>query len=103
MSLARQYMVSHLHERLTCAKVADAVFMSRTSFLRHFPRETGQSFSEYLTTLRLEKAQQLLSMTGMSVRSASDEVGIKPAQLYRIFKKYLGITPSEFQHRQKMG
>jgi AraC-like DNA-binding protein len=102
MSLARQYMVSHLHEHLTSAKVADAVFMSRTSFLRHFPRETGQSFTEYLTMLRLEKAQQLLSMTGMSVRSAGDEVGLKQAQLYRIFKKHLTVSPSEFQQRKKM-
>lgn len=102
MDFAREYMESHLHQHLTCAKVADAVFMSRTNFLRHFSRATGQSFNQYLTLLRLEKAKELLACNGMSVQAASDAVGIRPAQLYRIFKTHLGVAPSSFQERQKM-
>lgn len=103
MEFALQYLESHLHQRLTSAKVAEAVFMSRSSFLRHFSRETGQSFNQYLTELRLEKAKQLLADSARSVHTVSGAVGVQPAQLYRIFKANLGMSPSEFQDNHKNG
>lgn len=101
MDFAMQYLESHLHQHLTSAKVADAVFMSRSNFLRHFSRATGQSFNQYLTALRLKKSQQLLSGSSMSVQATCGAVGIQPAQLYRLFKTHLGVSPSEFQRDQK--
>ena len=102
MTLAQEYLRSHLHQQLTCAKVAEAVFMSRSNFQRRFTKATGQSFNQYLTSLRLERARELLADTNMSVQAVSERVGIKPAQLYRIFKNHLGVSPSEFQQNRKM-
>ena len=101
MESARQYMESHLHQHLTSAKVAEAVYMSRSNFLRHFSRATGQNFNQYLTALRLERAKQLLTAGNMSVQAASGMVGIQPAQLYRLFKKHLDVSPSGFQRVRK--
>jgi len=101
MEFARQYMESHLHQHLTSSKVAEALFMSRSNFLRHFSRATGQNFNQYLTTLRLERAKQLLIASNMSVQAASEMVGIQPAQLYRLFKKHLDMSPSGFQRSRK--
>lgn len=102
MNFARQYMEGHLHQHLTSDRVARAVFMSRTNFLRHFSRDTGQSFNQYLTTLRLQRAKQLLTGSALSVQKASESVGIQPAQLYRIFKTHLGTSPSEFRKINSM-
>lgn len=96
MQFAQEFMKSHLHHPLSVAQVAEAAYMSRSSFLRAFSRVTGQSFSQYLTALRVERAKELLS-SNMSVQGVSENVGLKPAQLYRIFKSCLGISPSEFQ------
>ncbi len=96
MQFAQEFMKSHLHHPLSVAQVAEAAYMSRSSFLRAFSRVTGQSFSQYLTALRVERAKELLA-SNMSVQGVSDNVGLKPAQLYRIFKSSLGISPSEFQ------
>src|SRR5690606_5394783 len=41
MDFALRYVESHLHQHLTSARVAEAVFMSRSNFLRHFTRATG--------------------------------------------------------------
>jgi AraC-like DNA-binding protein len=101
MEFARQYMESHLHQHLTSAKVAEAVFMSRSNFLRHFSRATGQSFNQYLTSLRLEKAREFLASGNFSVQAASDKVGLQPAQLYRIFKTHLKLSPSEYKQLKK--
>lgn len=102
MAFARQYLETHLHQHLTSAKVAEAVFMSRSNFLRHFSKSTGQSFNQYLTALRMAKAKQLLADNAMSVQAVSSAVGIQPAQLYRLFKAHLGMSPSEFQRNHKM-
>ena len=60
--------------------------------------ETGENFIEYLTSLRINKAKQLISGTDMSMKEICTEVGYSdPNYFSRIFKKNVGVTPTEYK------
>ncbi|WP_230970458.1 GlxA family transcriptional regulator [Nitrogeniibacter aestuarii] len=72
------------------------------SFKRRFAQATGMSPLEYIHTLRLEDAKQLLEASGDSVEAIAVEVGYEDASFFsRLFRRKVGITPA--QYRRKFG
>ena len=56
----------------------------------------GENFSVYLTLYRLERAQELLNRTDLSIAEIANRVGYaNPGYFTRIYKKYRGITPEQ--------
>lgn len=96
IGMAQQYINNHINAHLTTATVASAVFMSRTNFMQRFQQETGQTFKQYLTELRLEEAKRLLE-SNWSVQMVCKFVGLQPAQFRNLFKKRFGTPPSHFK------
>ena len=69
-----------------------------------FKKQTGYTFTNYLNTLRVRKAQKLFQYTALKANEIADEVGYNdPNYFYTIFKKYTGIYPSEFRKRAGEG
>ncbi|HEY9061813.1 MAG TPA: response regulator transcription factor [Pseudobacteroides sp.] len=67
---------------------------------RLFKEELGVYFTDYLNTIRVEKAKELLLSTNKSTREISIEIGYSdPNYFYSLFKKYTGISPSEFKNQ----
>jgi two-component system response regulator YesN len=63
-----------------------------------FKEETHQYFSDYLNIIRIDKARELLKSTVKSTKDISNVVGYRDVNyFYRIFKKYSGISPSDFR------
>ncbi|WP_010250591.1 response regulator transcription factor [Acetivibrio cellulolyticus] len=63
-----------------------------------FKEETGEYFSDYLNMVRINKAKELLQSTGKSTKDISVDVGYKDVNyFYKTFKKYCGVSPSEFR------
>ena len=61
-------------------------------------KEMNQNFSEYLWTLRLEKAKELLNNTDMSIDEISIAVGyFNTSSFRRKFKQDTGLTPSQYR------
>ncbi len=64
---------------------------------RLFKDETGDNFSRYLNTLRIDEAKRLLSATALKANQIAAEVGFSDANyFYNTFKKYTGCYPSEY-------
>lgn len=81
-----------------CALVA----MSESGFSRFFQRTTGNTFTDYLTQLRISKACQLLVHTDRYVNSVCQEVGFRNiAYFNRRFLELKGVTPTEFRRSAK--
>ena len=68
---------------------------------RFFKQETGCTFIQYITMLRMDKARELLMNTDIPVKDIVAQIGyIDAANFVRKFKGYEGITPG--QYREKM-
>lgn len=78
--------------------VAGEVGMSQSHFSTVFAQETGITFTQYLTALRINKAKELLAATAMRSSEIANAVGYNDAHYFSyLFKKQTGFTPSEYR------
>jgi AraC-like DNA-binding protein len=101
MSFAQHYIQEHLQEPLTIERVARATYVSRTHFTTQFRAQTGQSFTEYLTHCRVERAKKLLRNTDWSVFAVATQVGVTPSHLRELFTAHVGIAPRAYRRRAR--
>ncbi|NEX61054.1 AraC family transcriptional regulator [Noviherbaspirillum galbum] len=89
----------------TLEELARRVGLSRAGFAQKFKLALGTPPLQYLTTLRVQKAMDLLSNTGDKLEAVSQAVGYRDAFSFsKAFKKLTGIPPKEFRlrdHREK--
>ncbi len=91
------YIKNHLSEQMTLHEMAMRTAMSKSSFCESFRKITGETFNNYLNRERVEAAAALIK-SGKLVFEAAMELGYKdPSTLYRNFKKYFGVSPSEYK------
>ena len=70
------------------------------TFKRRFTEATGMSPLEYIHTLRLEEAKQLLETTDMPVEAVATEVGYQDASFFnRLFRRKVQLTPAGYRRR----
>lgn len=90
----------NLASEILLEDVARQVEISPFYFSKLFKEETGENFIDYLTSVRINKAKDLLKDTSMSVKEISMDVGYgDPNYFSRLFKKTVGLTPTEFRER----
>lgn len=78
--------------------VAGALFISPNYLRQLFKQETGQTFTEYLTAQRMQRAKMLLGIPKMRVSDAAEQCGYVDSRYFSVcFKKYWHMTPSEYQ------
>ena len=96
---ARLYIDENYSKDISLDDVSRVVDISPYYFSRVFKDETGQNFIDYLTERRLDKARELLlSDDRLSMKEISIMVGYSdPNYFSRIFKKNVGVTPTEFK------
>lgn len=100
---ARRYIDQHYaEEEISLNQVARVVNMSPSYFSLVFGREAGQTFVEYLTALRMDKAKELLMCSSLRTSEIGYEVGYKdPHYFSYIFKKTQKCAPKEYRARRK--
>jgi YesN/AraC family two-component response regulator len=82
---------------LSVEAVASKMGMSRTQLYRKLNSLTGQTINNHLTTLRLEKAKELLKGGDLNISEVAYEVGFNdPKYFGRLFAEAFGVSPSEF-------
>lgn len=95
---AQSFIDGRLAEEVTLEQVAQEVAMSPYYFSKVFKQVTGETFIDYLTRTRVERAKQMLAEEAASVKEASFAVGYSdPNYFSRVFKKVTGMTPTEFR------
>ena len=97
---AKSYIRDNYKKDISLDEVSREVDISPYYFSKLFKQETGGNFIEYLTEIRLRNARELLKDSGLSIKEICAESGYSdPNYFSRIFKKYEGVTPSEFRER----
>lgn len=92
---------NYKHDDMSLNTVAAQVNISPSYFSTIFSSEMGQTFVEYLTSVRLEKAKELLMCSTMRTAEIGYEVGYKDSHYFSyIFKKVVGCSPKEYRNRK---
>ena len=92
----------YMSEEISLNVVAARVCMSPSYFSTIFSKETGKTFIEYLTEVRMEKAKEYLVCTNRKTSDIAFEIGYKDPHYFSfLFKKTQGCTPKEYRTSRK--
>lgn len=98
METARKYIEANYRRQLSYRDVANEISISPSYFLSLFKKETGTTFVDYLTAVRIEKAKNLLATTDLAVTHIAYDVGFNNSNYFsNIFRKVVGISATEFR------
>ena len=91
------WLEHHYMQDVSLDQAAEAMGMSSFYFSRFFRTSYNQTFLEYLTAYRIDRAVELLQQTDIPVREIAVRVGYTDANYFtKVFKRHLGVTPTEY-------
>ena len=101
--LAIQKIIQEQIDCVTLESVSREVFLSPFYVSKLFKQRTGKNFADYVTECRMKKAAELLCGHSCHTYEISMMVGYSnPNNFTRAFKKFYGVTPSEFKNVDRM-
>lgn len=101
---ARDHADRHYADAVDVAALADVAGLSKYHFLRLFKATYGLTPGEYLSQRRIERAQDLLRATNLTVTEVCHAVGFSSLGSFSSrFRVVVGESPSDFQRRYAAG
>ena len=96
---AAAFIADHLTEPdLSTARIADALAFNADYLGRAFRDAFGETLTDHIHRLRVERARMLFRSTDRSVERIGAEVGFGDGRYFRrVFKRRVGLTPGQFQ------
>ena len=83
-------------------EMAATAWVTPTHFCRIFKKATGISPHQYVMKARLDRAQQMLVQTDMTLAALSEAAGFQSQSHFsRAFRQYAGIAPSEYRDQRR--
>lgn len=96
--IVKQYMAEHYQEPLTLEQVSAIAELSPAYLSTIFKKDTGMTFLEYLSKIRMDTAKQLLKETNRTVADICKTVGYNDVRYFtKTFTKYSGLKPNEYR------
>lgn len=96
---AVQIIKKRYREDLTLQLIADELSIHPVWLSQSFKKEMGQTYMDYMSETRIEKAKGLLRETSMKVYEIAESVGYHDLQHFgSVFKKRTGQTPKEYRY-----
>jgi transcriptional regulator GlxA family with amidase domain len=100
IEITAKYIKENLHKNLKSAELARSLNLSASRLNYLFKAEMGITLTQYLKTLRLERAKDLGETTFLSVKQIMNAVGFSDESHFaRDFKKKYGESPATYQQR----
>ncbi|NBD23894.1 helix-turn-helix domain-containing protein [Paenibacillus glycinis] len=95
------YIHAHLADEIYLDVLAAKLKMSSGYLSSYFKAKTGMNIVDYINETRIAKAAGLLDDDRLKIREAAEAVGYRNITSFnRMFKKYMGLTPSEYRKRK---
>ena len=96
------YITENYSEQISADMLSAKLGMSQTKFSRFFRKATGNSFTDFVNHIRVNKACQLLMNTDKYVTNICYDVGFNNvANFNRRFLEIKGVTPKEFRSQSE--
>jgi AraC family transcriptional regulator len=98
----RDYVMTHLGERILVADLAQQAGLSLDRFAVTYKEQTGQSPHQFVLALRLEHAADLLRHSSLSVADVAHSCGFASQQhLTNVMHRHLGVTPRRYRESKR--
>lgn len=95
---AKQFVQDHYEDRITLEEVSKHLHITAGYFGSIFKRETGQNFIDYVISIKMDKAKNMLRYSDSKVKDISARLGYYDYTYFcKIFKKNEGCTPLEYR------
>jgi two-component system, response regulator YesN len=92
-----EYIHKHYAEDLHLSDLAEKVYISRNYLSNIFRQATGETFNNYVTRVRMEKAKSLILEGRLLIYEVAEQVGYKNVPYFTtLFKKSTGSNPTEY-------
>lgn len=100
---AKRYIADNFqHSDLTLSAVSEYVGLNERYFSTCFSKQCGETFSSYLSALRIQNAKNLLRTTSFKVYEIASMSGYSTSENFnKAFKKAVGMTPNEYKKNCK--
>jgi transcriptional regulator GlxA family with amidase domain len=94
------WIADHYQVPAPVAAMVQLSGLAERSFKRRFQQATGMAPLEYVHTLRLEEAKQMLESGDAPIEAIAGEVGYEDAGFFgRLFKRHVDLTPAQYRRR----
>ncbi|MET3547064.1 two-component system response regulator YesN [Paenibacillus favisporus] len=94
----KEYVTTHYNEPISLADLASRFFISPYYLSQFFKQKTGDTYLNFLTQIRMNKAKELLERTDLKVYEVCQRVGYSdPQHFARMFEKVAGCKPRDYR------
>ncbi|TBL75714.1 response regulator [Paenibacillus thalictri] len=92
------YVQSEYASDISLQNAADSVHLNKTYLSELFKKETGVSFNDYVTQVRIDRAQAMIRSGETKMGMLAEQVGYPDGSYFtKVFKKMTGMTPLEYK------
>lgn len=98
----RAFITQHYMEDIAVKDIAGYFGYSEAYFCKRFKQYFGHSFVSYLTDYRMQKAEELMRTSALSIKEIGKAVGYPdPNYFTKVFRRVRGVSPSGFRDSEK--
>jgi AraC family transcriptional regulator len=99
----KRHVEANLANHLTTAELAEIAGLSENHFARAFKFSVGESPHSHIVACRIERAKLLILEDDLPLSQVALAVGLADqAHLSRLFRRFLGTTPSSWRRQQRV-
>ncbi|NJD03839.1 MAG: response regulator [Ruminiclostridium sp.] len=92
------FLKENYNRKISLNEVAEYAFMSPSHFCTFFKQETGCTFIDFLSVIRIDKAKELMQNPELRVYEIADMVGYDDWNYFsKIFRKITGVNPTQYK------
>jgi two-component system response regulator YesN len=96
------FILKNVEDELKLTAIANFLNMNKNYLCGVFKKKTGIYLLDYITKVKMERAKKLLTVSEFKSYEISEKLGYKdPEYFSRLFKKYEGISPTEYRRKHK--
>lgn len=103
INVCKEYIYSHIKERITIEDLADELGVSASYLSRLFKKETGDSVSAYIRRQKIEMAKNLLQYSEYSMIDIANRLAFSSqSHFIQQFREFVGMTPKKYRDLNHM-
>jgi len=96
------YINENLSDKMPLRKLADISGLSGSYLSSIFYKEMGETITNYINRLRVERAMVLLETTDMTCTDITEKCSLPdPSWFSKVFKRHVGLTPTEYRKQKR--